>query len=247
MNNIRIIKIKELGSTNVYAKALLANDKPAEGTVIWALDQLEGKGLAHNKWSSFLGNSLTFSFILYPGFIDLDYQFTISMAVSLGIIDVLQQYIPSVKIKWPNDIYYDDKKLGGILIENSIFGESMKHSIVGIGLNVNGKNFPDELRNAVSMESIIKRKFDLENILHGICEAIMQRYDVLKKGGYKHIKSAYLNHLLGYMEEKIFKHKDTIFPAQVIDVEMNGPVKLLKKDGKSAKFYFKEVEMMGGF
>jgi len=113
--------LKETGSTNNYLKDLLSNSKPVnEGTVIMAESQTAGRGQQQNRWHSEPFKNLTFSLLLQPKFLSLQQQFELTRAVSLGVITALQQATgANIQVKWPNDIYYGDKKLGGILIENS--------------------------------------------------------------------------------------------------------------------------------
>ncbi len=244
MNDFQIIKCANIDSTNVYAKALMSKEHLEEGTTVWAMNQFAGKGLGNNRWYCAESKSLAFSMIFYPVFLDLDHQFTVSMAVSLGVIDFLHQYSANIAIKWPNDIYYTNKKLGGILIENLIKGNRMKYSIVGVGLNIKNIDFPAKLPNPISLESFVNKKLVLEYILKGVCNAIIKRYEALKKGSYTFIKEAYLQHLMGYNEEKMYKYKDIVFPARVIDVEMNGHIVLKGPDGNTGKYFFKQIEMI---
>ncbi len=244
MNKDILFKYNDVGSTNVYARTLLENNNLPEETVIWAAKQTEGKGLDNKRWYSVEGQGLTFSIIFYPGFLELDCQFTISMAVSLGIVDSFKKYFYDVKIKWPNDIYIDNKKMGGILIENTIFSNKIKYCIIGIGLNVNGTEFPGDIPNPVSMQMISGRTFDLEKIIEGVVDSIKARYEELKAGAYNAIKAAYLDYLIGYKDNRRYKSKGHVFNAEITDVEMHGPIVLKTNDGNRFKYFFKEVEML---
>src|SRR5690606_4854707 len=129
-----IVSLKRVDSTNDYLKKQVANSKPVpEGTVILAEEQFAGRGQFDNKWLSQPGQNLTFSILLSPSFLPISQQFSLNIAISLAINDVLCSFIGSgCEIKWPNDIIFDDRKLGGVLIENIIRGTNWKYSIVGI-------------------------------------------------------------------------------------------------------------------
>lgn len=154
-----LITLKQVDSTNNYAKLLTANSRPVpDGTVILADTQTGGRGQAGTSWVSEPGMNLTFSVLLGCGFLPPIRQFHLSMAVSLGIVDALGRLmhriasageeggnttrLPALAIKWPNDILLGRKKMGGILIENLLAGSRIKNSIVGIGLNINQEDFP---------------------------------------------------------------------------------------------------------
>ena len=147
-------EFEALGSTNQHALQLLKESTPAEGTIILTHDQYAGKGQATNKWESAPHKNLTFTTILYPKFLPARKQFLLNQVVSLSVFDTLQKYITEgLTIKWPNDIYVFDKKITGILIQNSLQGHTLQSSIVGIGLNVNQIDFPpDIVQRATSMK-----------------------------------------------------------------------------------------------
>ena len=147
-----IIHLPEVTSTNSYAKEMLKDKRPPEGTVIVADHQTAGKGQDGNSWESEAGKNILMTLILYPSFVEISSQFRISMAVALGIIDFLKEILPDqrILIKWPNDIYVGKGKIGGILINNEIMGDHFEHVIAGIGLNVNQLRFPTELADSAT-------------------------------------------------------------------------------------------------
>ena len=127
------------------------------------------------------GKNLTFSMLLKPSFLPLSQQFDLTRAVSLGIINALEPLLgDKLKIKWPNDIYYADGKLGGMLIENMVQGGQIKNSVIGIGLNINQEDFPLDVPNAVSLKQILHRDYDLKVLLSEICKNIEAAYLNLK-------------------------------------------------------------------
>ena len=163
-------------STNNQAKILLSKSKPVEGTVIIAHTQQQGKGQYGNNWETVGGQNLTFSIILYPKFVPASRQFLLSQAVALGIRDALEPYLPQpAYIKWPNDIISSDKKICGVLIENSLQGNILADSVIGIGVNVNQSDF-DGLPHAASLHTLTGRNFYLDRVLHRILSCIEGYY-----------------------------------------------------------------------
>ena len=136
-----IVVLQETDSTNNYANCQIAESEVPEGAVFLAYSQKNGRGQANNQWESEAGKNLTFSLVLKPRFLEISDQFMISKVVTLGIHSSLKNYIGQLKIKWPNDMYAGDRKLGGILIENSILSGRITNSVIGIGLNINQEKF----------------------------------------------------------------------------------------------------------
>src|SRR5262249_33751399 len=141
-----------------YLKNILSNSTPVpEGTVIMAESQYAGRGQQQNTWHSEPGKNLTFSILLKPSFLPVSQQFDLTRTISIGVFNALEPFLgEKLKIKWPNDIYYDDGKLGGMLIENAIQAGQIKNAVVGIGLNINQEVFPPGAANAVSLKQILQ-------------------------------------------------------------------------------------------
>ena len=160
--------LETLKSTNHYLDNL--EPTPAEGRVIMTTNQTGGVGQQGNVWESEAGKNLTFSLLLKPTFLPIASRFMLTKAISIAILDFLKQELPDqeVYIKWPNDIYFKNKKIAGILIKNEIKGMMMGTSIIGIGLNVNQESFDENLPNPISMKMITGKDYDLEFILNEI-------------------------------------------------------------------------------
>jgi BirA family biotin operon repressor/biotin-[acetyl-CoA-carboxylase] ligase len=240
-----LITIKQVDSTNDFLKNTLSNSKPLpEGTVIMAESQYAGRGQQQNRWHSEAGKNLTFSLLLKPSFLPLTQQFDLTRAVSLGIINALEPLLgEKLKIKWPNDIYYADGKLGGILIENMVQGSQIKNSIIGIGLNINQESFSLDVPNAVSVKQILHRDYDLKLILSEICKNIEAAYLNLKAGRFDLVRKAYLERLYWLNEDKMFKAKGIIFNGRIKDVKDNGL--LIVNDGTTdVEFNLKGIEFL---
>ena len=180
MTDVRIVTLNECPSTNSELAHLL--DAPA-GTVVSTRCQTAGRGQRGNTWESAPGENLTFSILLRPTAIEAARQFEVSMLVSLAIVDTIDAVLGSVgsslraEIKWPNDIYVADRKVCGILIENTLTGSRIERCIVGIGLNVNQTVFVSDAPNPASLSTFTGRRFNTEDILESLCSNIVRYVD----------------------------------------------------------------------
>ena len=228
------IKLDETDSTNAHAKRLLAKNKPSEGTVIFTHYQTNGRGQFGKRWESERGENLTVSIILYPNFIEPRKVFLLNYVVSLGLKDYLGSLGINVQIKWPNDIYYHDKKLGGLLIENGLTGEKLNYSIVGIGLNVNQTTFNPEIRNPTSMKLIKGKEFELE-LLNDLFSFIEQRYLQLRSGRWDSIIGEYTKDLYGLNEKRFYQTSRETFEGTICGVNDEGQLKM--KVNRSFRYF----------
>lgn len=238
----KIIKRESLVSTNDYASELIKTEGIAEGTVVTAGYQTGGKGQHGNTWFGDTGKNLYFSIILYPGKLRIENQFYLSMAISLGVFDALSALFDSISLKWPNDIYYQDKKLGGILIENSVEGAFIKSSVAGIGINVNQQNFPSSLPNPVSVFQITGKESDMTSLLNIILKYIDERYQLLLKSESSKLKDDYLKILYKYDTYCQFEANGEIFSAKITDIKSTGELVIETTDGDKKSYWFKEIE-----
>ncbi|WP_299462577.1 biotin--[acetyl-CoA-carboxylase] ligase [Mucilaginibacter sp.] len=239
------MSLKEVDSTNTFLKNILSKSKPVpDGTVIMAETQHAGRGQRENTWHAEPGKNLTFSLLLKPGFLSAQQQFDLTRAISLGVYDALYPLLrDSLKIKWPNDIYYGDKKLGGMLIENILQGSQIKSAIIGIGINVNQVNFPDNATNATSIKNILQRDYELKNILAEICNNIEVYYLHLKAGRIEYIRNMYLNRLYWLNEPRQFKSNGQVFEGRIINVKDNGLL-VIDQNGGEQVYNLKEIEFL---
>ncbi len=169
---INFLIFQELTSTNDYLKRN-ASILPS-GTVIAAFKQSAGRGQKGNSWESEPGKNSTLSLLLKKPNIAVKEQFYLSEAVSLAIVDVLEQYAHGFKIKWPNDIYYNDRKISGILIEHSLSGEGIEHTIIGAGVNINQQVFISGAPNPVSLSNITGQLYKTVQLTEQLGEKIME-------------------------------------------------------------------------
>ena len=169
--HIEILWLDSVDSTNSEAKRRITELNSM--SVIAARNQIAGRGQRTNKWFSERDKSLTFSIILKEPDLKAWEQSAISEATALAIVDALASYGIEAKIKWPNDIFCGDRKICGILIENSLMGEHIKCSIIGIGLNVNNTDFPTNLPNPTSMVLCSGCEYQIEDVLNDLSDRLM--------------------------------------------------------------------------
>ena len=237
----KIIYFESLESTNSKIKEMQQIEKLPEFSVVFTSSQTAGRGQVGNYWESEEKMNLTFSMLLYPDFIEIQQQFRLNYIITVAIRDVLKKHIPEVKIKWANDIYVRDKKLAGILIENSILGASIDYSIVGIGLNVNQTVFVSDAPNPVSMKMISGQSYELEPLLKDIMNAIINRYIQYAETGVEKIKNEYNLNLYRSKGFFPYRDKDGDFSARIEKIDESGHLMLVDTNGLQRKYAFKEV------
>jgi len=240
-----LVTIKELDSTNNFLKNLLSNSKPLpEGTVIMAESQYAGRGQQQNKWHSEPGKNLTFSILLTPSFLPVINQFDLTRVVSLGVFDALEPYLgDKLKIKWPNDIYYEDHKLGGILIETHIQGDRIKDAVIGIGLNINQESFLPGAANAISLKQILHKDYDLRTILSEICGHVEAYYLNLKAGKFLFVRNMYLTRLYWLNQVKHFRSNNQVFEGIIRNVKDEGLL-VVENNNIQQEFNLKQIEFL---
>ncbi len=233
----KLIFLPTCHSTNEVAAQLIKTETFSEGTIIITDNQTAGKGQRGNSWEAAPHQNLTFSIILRPSFLQANQQFQLNIAISLAIFDFLSGFSNNFFVKWPNDLYHLDHKIGGILIQNSLKGVQIDSSIIGIGLNINQTDF--QYQKATSLKNISSNHTALSDCLEKLCGHIEARYLQLKSGAMQSLKEAYMNNLLGFGEERLFKAED-IFSGKIVGVDANGLLEIETPKG-IRKFAFKEV------
>lgn len=237
-----IIETPVIDSTNNYLKNLLTNERPPEGTLVVAYTQNSGRGQMGNAWASEPGKNFTGSYLFYPSFLEASKQFYLNMAIALAVKDCCELLLADeVKIKWPNDIYYGDKKVAGILIENAINGNSLTTSVVGIGLNVNQTDFPDTLPNPSSLKLIKGRDFDLMEVRNQLSHFLEKYYLQLRQMHFNFLDKAYTVALYRYQQTHEFRQGEKVLRGEINGVTKEGKL-VLHCNGKEHRFAFKEVE-----
>jgi len=237
-----IRRYEKVSSTNAMASVMLRDEKPAEGTVITAAFQKEGRGQKGNTWESEPGKNLLMSVILYPVMVRPEEQFVISQMVSLAVYDLVRTETPDVRIKWPNDIYVADDKIAGILIENSIMGKTISNSIAGIGLNVNQKLFRSNAPNPVSLAQVTGRKYDLSIITDEVIRLLDLRYAMVINGDKDELTEAYHDALYRRNEWHRYADSEGEFPGMIEGVRSDGRLLVKRETGTVKEYAFKEID-----
>ncbi|MGL5637683.1 MAG: biotin--[acetyl-CoA-carboxylase] ligase [Bacteroidales bacterium] len=239
------IYLDEVDSTNKYLRELTDKNKHLEeGTLIWSKKQTKGRGQTGNNWESEENKNLTFSFVLYPVFIHINEQFILSELVATALLEELSLIASGFSIKWPNDIYWMDKKIAGILIENDLIGSQIDETIIGIGLNVNQTQFISNAPNPVSLKQITGENYNLEELLDSIMSNIFSKYLQLISDGPSDIHSCYMSHLYRKDGLHTYRDKHGIFEATIDHIEPDGHLILIDKEQKLRSYAFKEVEFI---
>lgn len=236
-----IERIHEIGSTNNYAAMQLLTKRLPDGAVIVADSQVDGRGQTSSKWESEPNKNLTFSIIIYPGFIDISRQFEISKAISLGVSDFLKELTDHVSIKWPNDIYIAKGKAAGILIENSVRANKISSCIVGIGLNINQQVFTGNLPNPVSVSQVTHKIYPLDASLSELCLKIDSRYHQLCNGDFRQIDENYTEMLYQHGIWSHYSDENGDFEGRIVGVDQIGRLLIETRDRKINSYHFKEV------
>lgn len=236
-----IIFLPTCHSTNDIAAALLKDKNVIEGTTVVTQQQTAGRGQRGNSWEAEPGKNLTFSLILKPSFLQATQQFQLNMLVSLACQEFLSVYLgKDIQIKWPNDLYYHDKKIGGILIESTIKNNTLESVIVGIGLNINQEQFAEP--KATSLKLITGEDYDLEKLLSDLLTKIEQYYFKLRTNDLLYIQKNYLNNLYFYQKNRLFK-TSFVFEGKITGVDSIGRLAVEIK-GETQYFFFKEIEFV---
>ncbi len=227
-------------STNSLAAQCLDKTRLLEGTVVITDHQYRGRGQRGNAWYSELHKNLTFSVIFYPTFLAAQQIFSLNIITTLAIQNVLARYIPSgLCIKWPNDIYYRDQKLGGVLIENVLEKHTLKASIIGIGLNINQSCFT--LPTATSLLLACQCTFNLPQLLTQILARLERNYLQLRAQDIAPLQAAYLKNMYWIDDIHTFKDKHHTFQGTIKGVDAVGRLVIEQAAGTLKHYNRQEV------
>ena len=248
MRNYTLLSIAETTSTNHCLNELCKTQHIAEFTCVQTPFQTAGRGQQGNSWESERDKNLLFSLVLYPTFIEARQGFILSEIVALSIREELSTYTPDIYIKWPNDIYWQDKKICGILIENILQGKNIDQCIVGCGININQETFRSDAPNPVSLLQITDQETDRQEILDGIMHRIQHYYKLLQEQpqtAQPAIHAAYMDAL--YRREGFypFADKNGLFQGQIARIEPDGHLVITEEEsGMERTYMFKEVRFV---
>ncbi|MEO6219519.1 MAG: biotin--[acetyl-CoA-carboxylase] ligase [Ginsengibacter sp.] len=228
-------------STNNYAMGQIRSHIARDGNVWFSMEQTQGKGRRGKIWQSAQGQNIILSMATDTRFLQVHQQFQLSAAVSLGCYDFFKQYDNvNTKIKWPNDLFWNDRKAGGILIENVIKGNIWQWAVIGIGININQIDFPGTDR-AVSLKQITGQTYNIVELAKQLCGDVMKRLNELKTNQFGKMLDEY-NGILYKRNKKIkLKKKNIIFETMITGVSQLGQLQTFDNINRDFDF-FDEVE-----
>ena len=245
MTNFSFTYFKKIDSTNAFMAGV--PEKERIGAVVFAREQTAGKGMGANSWGSQEGENLTFSMGVDMSFLQAANQFLLSQAVPLGLLDVLDVMLPSSKltVKWPNDIFFEDRKLCGILINSTIHGMEMGVSVVGIGLNVNQMQFQEWPTHPVSMRMILGEEVALEPLMKQLVDAVDRRVQLLRTDeGIAVIRQDYLNRLYRFRTWSDFEVNGQKLRRFITGIDTFGRLETLDEEGDKYVYDIKEIKFV---
>ena len=238
-----ITHINECDSTNAYLQRLVVENPLEEGTVISTSFQTKGRGQLTNVWEAEAGQNILCSILLRPTNLPIKSQFLISQAISVAIVDVLNSYLDGFFIKWPNDIYYKEDKIAGILIENTLSSAGISTCIIGLGLNVNQQTFRSDAPNPISLFNIIGRETSVPELLQSILERFNKVYE-LAYTNVALLRENYFNNLLFSGKMRIYSDESGEFIGKIVDVENDGHLIIEDIEGNKRRYAFKGVAFL---
>lgn len=239
----KIIRLKETDSTNRYLRDLPENGD--EEIVIAVADyQSAGKGQGSHTWESEDAKNLLFSIKVHPRWVPVRQQFLLSMAEALALKDALDSYVDGITLKWPNDVYWKDKKISGTLIETSVDSKGIKTCIFGTGININQTKFYSDAPNPVSLCQILGHEVDREEVLQRIIAAFEQYYELLRRADYMDVSGIY--HMALYRRKGFHRYEDADgeFEGAFVEVEDDGHLVLHDKQGVIRSYAFGEIKFL---
>ena len=239
----KIIKLENVDSTNRYLKQYVPGDDE-EMTIVTADYQSAGKGQGEHTWESEAGKNLLFSIMVHPHWVPVRRQFVLSMVEALALKDALDSYTDGITLKWPNDVYWNDQKISGTLIETTVDSKGIKTRIFGTGVNVNQTIFKSDAPNPVSLAQILGHEVDREEVLQKIIEAFERYYELLRRADYMDVSGIY--HLALYRRKGYhwYEDKDGKFEGAFVEVEDDGHLILHDKQGVIRSYAFGEVKFL---
>lgn len=240
---MNLIKLNAINSTNTFLKELSKNTSLENFTVVVTENQTNGRGQQESFWFSEPNKNLTFSVYLNDLKLEINNKKYLNFAVSLAIFEVFKsKKVVNLAIKWPNDIVSGNKKICGILIENSIQKNWIHNSIIGIGVNVNQENFTENLKNVTSLKKLLHVNFDLDSLLIEICEQLKKCIQLLKEKKYQVLEEKYLKVLYQIHKPMMFKNTEQqVFMGIIIGVSDSGNIIIELENESLKEFGIKEI------
>ncbi len=239
-----ILVLDSVDSTNNYAMALIQKGDRSMIRPVFAHEQTHGKGRRGKHWKSNKAANIILSIPLQMQWLAVSQQFQLSVVVALSCRDLFSKYIlANLFIKWPNDLFINDSKAGGILIENVIKGTLWQWTIIGIGLNINQEEFEDFNLKATSLKLATQKNYDVINLAEELVSLVFKRIEELKSGNFEKMLQEYNEHLFARYKMVKLKKENIVFQTKIIGVSPSG--QLITKDAFERRFDFDEVEFKG--
>ena len=248
MSNIKWHRSDSIGSTNTYLRNLNGGDPAYDYEVAVATFQTAGRGQKGNSWESEAGKNLLFSILAHPSNIKVQEQFYISEAIALAVSDSVMaaigpEFAPDVSVKWSNDVYWKDFKMAGILIENTLQGDRILDTVVGVGLDVNQEVFVSDAPNPISIKNITGKEYDLEALLIDIIDRFIGYMD-LPASERPQVDQAYRDRLYRRQGYHKFRDENGIFEACIEGIRPDGCLMLQTPAGEHRVYEFKQVQFI---
>ncbi|WP_317127639.1 biotin--[acetyl-CoA-carboxylase] ligase [Hymenobacter rigui] len=240
----QLVWLPECPSTNTEAQLLAVQNRATDGCCVITDKQTAGRGQRGNQWEAAAGENLTMSVVWKPAFLPAADQFLLSQAVALAVHDWLAALLgpdPQLRVKWPNDLFFGSQKLGGILIENTLSGAKIQHSIVGIGININQQQFA--VPTATSLVTITGRVYSVSTLAARLLESLERRYLQLRGGRIGALRTEYLRVLYRFQEEHDYEADGQRLRGQIVGVDEAGRLALATTSGLRY-FDLKEIKYL---
>jgi BirA family transcriptional regulator, biotin operon repressor / biotin---[acetyl-CoA-carboxylase] ligase len=242
-----IIRLVKTESTNDYLTELLNTGHTLEsGTLVTAGYQKKGRGFGDHTWESEPRKNLLFSLYFKPFALNSQHQFYLNMAVALGVHSFIKSIVQQqdIAVKWPNDLYINDNKTGGLLLQHAVSGSRILHSIIGIGLNINQLRFMSDAPNPVSLRHYLDHDLDLEECLVGLCNQLDRHLLMLEQKEFQAIKSRYLSALYAREVLRKYRYGEELIEARIKGISDYGSLILEKTDGMKIECDMHEIQFI---
>lgn len=235
------LRVREVAQAN---RAAIEQAK-ALAVVLTTDFQTAGRGQGTNTWESERGKNLLFSILVHPSMVPVQSQFLLSMMGALALKEALDTYVAEgITLKWPNDIYWNDKKISGTLIETSLSARHIKDCVFGVGLNVNQASFSDALPNPVSLNQIVGHEVDRGELLEKILSSFVKYYKMIEEGSYGDILALYHEALYRKHGFHAYRDREGEFEGAIVEVEDNGHLVMRDREGRIRVYALKDVQFV---
>ena len=228
----KYIYLRSIASTNAFLSDYTAKNNPSHNICVYTFEQTGGKGQIGRKWFSDTDKNLSLSYFLPNTDQEVSEHFSLNKCISLSLLDFLKQLMPeqNIQIKWPNDLYVDDRKIAGLLVQNQIKQKKISQSIIGIGININQEHFPEDLPNPVSIFQILGTKKNLSQLVYKLSAQFLLKLESYRNNP-KLRDARYYQHMLAYKQKAQFRdNNDVVFEGEICGVEDNGKLCILSNE-----------------